>query len=362
MIRSGHQAIVAVAAVLLLTPPPFAPAQEAAPRGGPAASALRGIRATPPLTARLWLADRKDRDAALVGVADDRIACADPARPAPVQEVIEKAVIQRAAFELTLDQGALAEAERTRDWVSVYRLLNATLAPALPYLDLPDNNAAEPVWRLGGVMLRIADLTLRADASADARARVLQQYSAAQELFGHLGRAAWSPLGELARIREVQCLLKRGETGLAREALDAIREPLPGDSAYGFYWLARGELAEQAGDTNAALDAAVLSLAFESKDIETFPEALLLSGRSYEALGEAHRARDVFFEVASLFPGTDWADDAARDLGRVLASGRTATPEEVSVEGAFFGYRENLEELARALLKNRAAAGGAAGP
>jgi tetratricopeptide (TPR) repeat protein len=358
MRRVWQNLVCAGGAVLVLGQPPSVAAQSAGvPRGSAQAAALRGIRATPPLTARLWLSDRKDRDAALVGSADDRIACTDPAAPATVQDVIEKAVIQRAAFELTLDQGALAEAERNRDWVSVYRLLSATLAPALPYLDLPDNNAAEPVWRLGGVMLRIADQTLRGDPAPEARERVVQQYAAAKEIYRHLARAVWSPLGEQARIREVQCLLKMGQSEPARTAIEQIREPLPGDSAYGLYWLTRGWMAAQAGDTNAALDAAVLSLAFENKDIESFPDALLLSGHCYEALQEWHRARDVFFEVASLFPGTDWADDAARDLERVLATGRTGTPEDVSVEGAFFGYREDLEELSRTLLKNRAAAG-----
>ena len=132
-----------------------------------------------------------------------------------------------------------------------------------------------------------------------------------------------------------------------------MEEPTPGDDSYGHYWLLKGELADIAGDVTNAMDAAVKSLCFENKDVETFPDALMLSASCYERLDNAYRARDVYFEVAKLFPGTDWAEDALVRLEAILGSGKTAKKEAATAESTFFGLEEDMNALAEALVKER---------
>lgn len=328
---------------------------QGAPRALPgSASPMQGLRPTAGVTTRLWLSDAKDRDVVLVGVGTGKVAYASTEQPAVPQGTVDLATVQRAQFELTLDSGELAQAERKRDWAGVYRILSAALAPAMPYLALPDNNAADRVMQMAGCMMRIAARGERLATTDEDRARVAKQYEAAYGVFQQLAKVDWSPLGTLSVIKGSQCLLKMNKPKTAQFYLDEMPEPMPGDAAYGSYWLTQGMLASQRGETRTALDAAILSLDFENKDIETFPDALMLSARCYEELEEWHRARDIYFEVASLFPNTDWADDAATRLDAVLKGGKTKEDEESLIENVFFAVNEDINELSRKLLEDRA--------
>lgn len=323
------------------------------PSSAGAAPTMQGMKATAPLKARLWLADRKDMDTLLVGVATGKVAYAEVDAPAAIKGVIEMESVQRAYFELEMDYGELAQAERKRDWVGVYRILNSGLTPTMAYLALPDNNAVEPVMQLAGCMMRIAARSERSATTDEEKERVAKQYEAAYGVLQQLAKAEWSPLGSISVIKGAQCLLKMNKPKTAQFYLDEMTEPMPGDAAYGYYWLTQGLLAAQRGETRPAMDAAVLSVDFENKDIETFPDALMLSARCYEELQEWHRARDVYFEVTSLFPNTDWADDAAARLDAVLTGGKTKDKEETLIENVFFGVSEDINELSRKLLEDR---------
>ena len=79
----------------------------------------------------------------------------------------------------------------------------------------------------------------------------------------------------------------------------------------------------------------------------------MLSADCYEQLGNFYRARDVYFEVAKLFPGTDWAEDAITRLEAVMASGKTSKKEASTAESTFFGLEEDMNALAEALIKER---------
>jgi tetratricopeptide (TPR) repeat protein len=338
-----------------------AAAQTSAVRASGTASPMQGVKPTAAIQARLWLADAKDMDVMLVGVATGKVAYASLDAPTVAQGVVQTETIERAFFELALDFGELAQAERKRDWVGVYRILNTGLATAMPYLGLPDNNAVDPVMQMAGCMVRIAARGERQATTEEDRARAVKQYEAAYGVFQQLAKAEWSPLGSISVIKGAQCLLKMNKPKTAQFYLDEMPEPMPGDAAHGSYWLTRGLLAAQRGETRVAMDAAILSVDFENKDIETFPDALMLSARCYEELEEWHRARDVYFEVTSLFPNTDWADDAAARLDAVLKGGKTKAKEDSLIENVFFGVNEDIDELSRTLLKDRAKAATAEG-
>ncbi len=351
-LRHSSLSLALVAAGLLAV---SAPAQQAAsPRAG--TNPMQGIRSTKPLEARLWSSDARDRHVALIGIGKDKLAYANREQPTVLQGVVPLESVQRAQFELEMDYAELAKAENTRDWVGVYRVLNAGLAPAMPYLVLPDNNAADWVMQMAGVMMRIAARGEREGDGEEARARVTKQYEAAYNVFKQLAAIDWSPIGTLSVIKGSQCLLKIGKPKTAQFYLDEMPEPMPGDASYGSYWLTQGLLAAQRGESRKALEYAILSVAFEDKDIESFPDALMLSALCYEEQEEWYRARDIYFEVASLFPNTDWADDAAGRLETILKNRQTEEEEESVIENVFFAVEEDINELGRKLLRDRARA------
>ena len=340
-----------------------APAQNPAPAAAPTSiyanhPLLRGRHFTAakrPVKARLWTDDDKILATVLLGRADGEVVYAKPDSPGKLEGVLPLAKIQRAAFEVAPDYDALVKARRNRDDPAVCRVLAAAYAPTYPFLDLPGNNAVEPVATLASTMMQVAAKTRRTADTDEARARAGRQYESAGEVLSSLAEARnWSPEGQLAVIKFCECLLARGKVKTAAFHLDEFPEPMPGDAAYGHYWLARGLLAEERGDTREALRAAILSVDFDNKNGESFPAALMLSARSYEELEEWHRARDIYFEVAQLFQNTDWGDDACARLRFILDSGKTAGREsDQAIENAFFGVTEDIDKLARDFLNQK---------
>jgi len=152
-------------------------------------------------------------------------------------------------------------------------------------------------------------------------------------------------------LKAILCLIALKNAKQAEKELKKIRVPDVGDQTLGLYWYAMAALREANGENRAAMNAVVKSIAFENKDIEIFPDALMMSGRLYEALLEAHRARDVYYEVARLFPGTDWARSAKTRLQFIMDQKLTQSKEVIGIERTFFGLDEDVNAKASALLK-----------
>ena len=362
-----HLLCAAVALGALAFPVPPAAAQTAgaaAPAGAAPASVyaahplLRGKHFTAAkrsVRARLWTADDKILSVVLLGRTDDEVVYAKPDSPGKLEGLLPVESVRRAAFEVSPDYEALVKARRERDDPAMCRVLAAAYAPTYLFLDLPGNNAVDAVSLLASTMMQVAGKTLRLADTDALKEKALRQYESAGEVLSSLAEAKnWSPEGQVAVIKFCQCLLARGKVKTAAYHLDEVPEPMPGDAAYGPYWLARGLLAETRGETREALRCAILSVDFDNKNGESFPAALLLSARSYEELEEWHRARDIYFEVAKLFQNTDWGDDACARLRFILDTGKTAEREtDQAIENAFFGVSEDINKLARDFLTKK---------
>lgn len=338
----------------------------------PAKSAAAGVRpltggakyqATAPLQARLWLypegvspespeAKPKSQRGSVIG-RDPSFVYLAPERDGGVPQKIAISRVAGVDFEIDYDRFAVSKAMAKSEWGKAIPILRKAYSPFFTCLDLPGNNVLEGAYDLGVTMFKSARAAMRAASSADERGRAAQQYQAAQDVFNACAKAKWSDFGALAQIRALHCmvLIDSEKARRASRMLAAMEEPLPGDFTYGYYWLLKAELAKLAGNTGDELDAAVKSLAHENKDVETFPDALMLSAECYEALGNHYRARDLYFEVAKLFPGTDWGADALANLERVMASGLTAEKEDATAESTFFGLEEDMNALANELVK-----------
>ena len=268
--------------------------------------------------------------------------------------LINKAQVIRCEFTFDYDRAAAATALRDNDWAAAVRTLSPDVRLTLPYLDLPDNNGFELAMDLGMYMVSSADREMRDAADAATRARALNQYEAAYEVFRYAGRADWTPLAPVAILKGCRVLLALEKDEQAASNLKRVEDPVPGDPTYGHYWLLQAELLRRAGKTREALEAVVKSVVFADKDAETFPSALLLSADCYAALGEHHRARDVYYEVAVLFTGTDWSADALVGLKTIMDGKKTREAEKQTIENVFFNVTEDMNKLADELLEARA--------
>lgn len=349
---------LAAVATCALAQQPAAPAAVAPSSVYASHPLLKGKHFTParrPVPARIWADGEKILSVVLIGRTDDEVVYALPDSPGKLEGLVPVADIRRAAFDVTLDADAFVEARRTRDDPATCRLLAGAYGPTYPFLDLPENNAVEQVSMLATTMMTVAGKTLRTARTEEAKARAIRQYESASEVLVALAEAKnWSPEGAIAVIKYCQCLLARGKVKTAAYHIGELEEPMPGDAAYGYYWLVRGLLAEANDDPREALRAAVLSVDFETKNGESFPAALMLSARSYEELEEWYRARDIYYEVAKLFQNTDFEDDALDRLRFILDNHKTDAPEaDQTVENAFFGLAEDMNKLSRELLNKK---------
>ena len=322
------------------------------------------VTQSPPVKARLWCipadapdpatAKRKAVDVTLVGRDRTNLITA-PDESGQRGGRIPTATIAAVDFALEYDRFEVTRAMAKNDWPKAIRILREVYEPTYLYLDLPENNAAEGALDLGTTMMKFARRTARGAKDADERAKASQQYDAAYRVFQACSKAEWSSVGALGILKGCRCLLavdaEKAKT--ARRRVEEMEEPTPGDDSYGHYWLLKAELAQLGGDVTNAMDAAVKSVCFENKDVETFPDALMLTADCYERLGNFYRARDVYFEVAKLFPETDWSADALVRLEAILASGKTQKKEAATAESTFFGLEEDMNALAEALVKER---------
>jgi len=345
----------------------FAPSSSDAQAARPSVAAARADKLvnTQPVKARIWYipadapdpvtAKRKFWDATLIGRTSRQLAFAPDPNNKSLPARMDCETIVGVDFEIKYERFEVIRAMAKNDWVTAIRILSAAHAPFYPYLDLPENNAADGVMELGTTMMKFAKRTLRNAKDDAGRATAVRQFEAAYKVFQQCAKARWSSLGMLASLKGCHCLVAMGPENVKTVArrVENMDEPMPGDDTFGHYWLLRAEIAQIQGNVTNAMDAAVKSLAFENKDVETFPDALLISADCYEKLGEPFRARDVYFEVAKLFPRTDWGDDALARLEKLMDSGKTRKAEAASTESSFFGLEEDMNKLADELIQER---------
>lgn len=326
-------------------------AQAQQPAAAPAATVATASNAAPPaITARIRVdaKERETRDVELVGREGDKLFYRLQGGPREASTTLNPATLQEVDFDLRFEEGALSQALIARNWSAAAAVLYPVIVPLLPYLDLKDNNGVEYALELGVSMVKAADA---ARAKGGDTNKVGRLYAEAHRILTAVTTATWFSGAEIARLRAIQCLIAAGDLKGAARALKEARDPDVGDASFGLYWFVEAQLRQARGDTRGCMNATIKSLAFADKDLETFPDALMLSARCYEDLLEVHRARDVYYEVARLFPKTEWDTAARAKLQSIMERGLTKTKEVSAVENVFFGLDEDMDAKAAALLK-----------
>ena len=261
-----------------------------------------------PLKMRIWTEGGR-ADIVVVGRTSTHL------QPAPdaggVRPPLAIADLSGVRFDLPFNRFEVMRALHQNDWAAAIRLQLPAFEPLFPYLDLPNNNAADGALALGTTMMQAARRTWREAASEADREQARRQYELAHTVFQHCSRVAWSSVGLLAQLKDCRCLIALGRLRPAYLQAARVEEPLVGDAAYGHYWLVQAELHLATNGFQSAMEAGVKSLCFEDKDIETFPTPVFPMLR-----GLANRMPARVLRGAKLFPRTEWAAWPPHGCGR----------------------------------------------
>lgn len=315
--------------------------------------ATAGSTANIPLVTADVQTEGRVRTLTFVGRRDDGVVFTESDTGVGTRLLLAFDRIEDVRFHLDFDRSAVYKATRERNWDRAANILLPALRGAVHYLDLVNNNADRLALDLGDYVMRGAEQKIRAARTGADTAIAHKQYAKAFTLLKYVTRAKWSPVANIAELNRVRCLQELSKPKTAGQLFETIEEPMVGDAAFGLYWLVGAELSLQRGDFREAMDAAVKSLCFENKDIDTFPDALLISARCYEELQNWHRARDVYFEIARIFPNTVWQLTAINRLKFIREKGFTSDEEKSPIENVFFGLDEDINELVDELLEEK---------
>lgn len=310
-----------------------------------AASSPAVINAELTVTARTG--EKQTREIELVSRQGAKLAYREKGGPKEASLVMDVAAVTSLDFDLQIETDPFSRALANRDWSVVATTLWPVITPLMPYLDITENNAAGFAYTMGSAMIKVADGHRKANAPDKAN----RLYQEAHKVLEVLAKAEWFEDSQAARIKAALCLVALTNYPLAEAQLKAAQTPEIGDATWGIYWYVQAQLKAARGETRAAMNAVTRSLTFENKDIDIFPDALMLSAQLYEDLLEPYQARDVYYEVAKVFPNTEWAVAAKDHLKFIMDKGLTKGQEKTQVEMVFFGLKDDVNAKATALLK-----------
>jgi hypothetical protein len=267
---------------------------------------------------------------------------------------IELSQIDSAWFtDLRINYGDVSQYVSKKQWRKAFNIMLKKLQPCLPYLNLPDNNAIEPAFQMATYLMYECDKNDQFAKTEKEKENVKKQYEYLYNLYRYLRRANWTYYGVLADLKGIKCLIKMGKIKTAEFKLESMNKPFPGDMAMGLYWLNKSYIAWEQTNYPAAMDAAVMSVDFENKDIDTFPDALMMTAKCYEKLDDWYRARDVYYEIAKIFPNTEWEENALVNLKSIMDKKLTEKKEEQPLQNVFFGFSEDINKQVEELLETK---------
>lgn len=257
--------------------------------------------------------------------------------------------IRETRFDIEIDEGAVFDAARERDWERAAALILRAAAPTLPFLALPENDTVRPLFRAGNYLLRAGRQMEELGDEEDTEA-IRRRYEQALSIFDQVAKAEWLFEGELAALRAIECLIHLDRPLDAEARLRRVRVPVVDDGAYGLYQLVTARLHVAYSEWRDAIDALTHVVVFDNKNAGIFADALLLYGICHEEMFQVHRARDIYYEVARLFARTEWGEQAFDRLAFLMDNDLTAQDEPPRITRVFFGIEEDMNEKAQDLL------------
>ena len=220
-----------------------------------------------------------------------------------------------------------------------------SLAPALKYVKLPDNNLMNPLFDAAYLYLDAAATHSDKKSHDYDTGKANKEYVKAYSVFKKITEAKdWYYGATLAQLNMAYCALRLKKRDIANKLFAKVEEPALDDAAFGLYWLVDGMMKFEDKKFSDALDSAIKAVVFDSRNIHVFPQALLLSAYCYEDTLDYYRARDVYFEVARLFHDTPEGRIAFASIQFLRERKLTDAPEDVGIEKVFFNSVEDLNK------------------
>jgi tetratricopeptide (TPR) repeat protein len=291
------------------------------------------------------------KDVNLLGVSEGVLRYSFTGGGAASQMPLEK--IRRVRIRIEYDRSALRKYLARQNYGAAAATLVKPLLPCLPFLQVPDNNQTPAAMDALTLLMRAAEERMRV-GDAKAKREAVQQYRVAQAFARAIAQADWYEGAEEAACRAIACMVALGEREKAREEIEGLAVPSETDPAIGWHALARAQLLYEEESWEQALEAAAESVAFETKDFDSFPGALLVSARCYEKLDEWHRARDIYHAMGRLLRNTTWEVHAIARLRHIMDEGLTKEEEKQELHDVFFSGKIDYNAEARELIEQYA--------
>jgi hypothetical protein len=250
--------------------------------------------------------------------------------------------IESANFITDYDPYKIKVLERKKEYSTAAAEIINKLAPALKYIKLPENNLVDPLFDAAYLYMRAASVYDDKKSKDFDKDKAQAEYAKAYRVFKKIAQAKWYYGAKLAELNTIFCNIRMNKLDIAAKQFAKIEEPLFGDADFGLYWLIDAQLKFHNNQLSQALDSVVKSIVFDTKDIHTFPEGLLLSAYCYEDMLDNYRARDTFYEVAKLFNGTPEGEIAFSSIQFIRNKKLTEQAEAVGLEKIFF---DNIEDV-----------------
>jgi len=283
----------------------------------------------------------------LTGITDKNIEYVDGLRikTMPISE------IKSVTFVVDYNQYDIIVLERKKQYAEAGAKILGWLSPALKYIRLPENNLVDYLFDAGYYYLNAASMHSDKKGHYYDMKKARREYAGAYGVFKKITEANWYYGADMARLNMAYCALRMNKREIADKLFKSVDEPCMGDATYGLYWLIDAMMKFSDGKKEEALDSAIRTIVFETKDVHVFPEALLLSAYCYEDMLDYYRARDVYFEVARLFHNTPEGRIAFASLQFIRERKLTDEPEDVGIEKVFFNSAEDVNKTADEYIK-----------
>ena len=164
----------------------------------------------------------------------------------------------------------------------------------------------------GAYSVNIASIVNAADTL-----RAAGQYEAVIPLYRDIEKVVPDQSKDNVRMWLAYCLVLADRVDEATPMIDALKEPAPTDRLFSLYKLLEGSREHSKQNYNKALDVLTRGFVRAQTSYDWVPEMLYLIGDCYARAEDTVAARNVWTEIAILYPDSPWADRAESSLAEL---------------------------------------------
>ncbi len=147
--------------------------------------------------------------------------------------------------------------------------------------------------------------------------RAAGEYEAVIPLYREIEKVVPEETKDNVRMWLAYCLVLADRVDEASPMIDALEEPDPKDRLFSLYKLLQGSREHRNGNYGNALDVLTRGFVRAQTSFDWVPEMLFLIGDCYARSEDTVAARNVWTEIAILYPDSPWAGRAESSLAEL---------------------------------------------